>query len=174
MGSSCFLILYLGNGAESVRALIGWALDSPLIVLLIAVALAGFGVFAFIHVNVESYPDPAPAIIEMVAHYDGASAQEIERQVTMPLEVTFAGMPGLKSIRSKSLFGLSHLPTSSNTASITTTLAGGHQSAAVRPDAASRRLAVDVPRVADRRDLSLYPRRLPRIVMERTSTHSMI
>ena len=92
-----------------VRALIGWALDSPLIVLLIAVALAGFGVFAFIHVNVEAYPDPAPAIIEVVAPYNGASAEEIERQVTVPLEVTLAGMPGLKYVRSKSLFGLSHL-----------------------------------------------------------------
>ena len=92
-----------------VRALIGWALDSPLIVLLIAVVLAGFGVFAFIHVNVEAYPDPAPAIIEVVAPYNGASAEEIERQVTVPLEVTLAGMPGLKYVRSKSLFGLSHL-----------------------------------------------------------------
>ena len=92
-----------------VRALISWALDNPLIVLLLAIALAGFGLFAFTHVNVEAYPDPAPAIIEVVAPYNGASAEEIERQVTVPLEVTLAGMPGLKYVRSKSLFGLSHL-----------------------------------------------------------------
>ena len=92
-----------------VRALISWALDSPLIVLLIAVAMAGFGLYAFTHVNVEAYPDPAPAIVEVVAPYNGASAEEIERQVTIPLEVTLAGMPGLKYVRSKSLFGLSHL-----------------------------------------------------------------
>src|SRR5262249_39346661 len=47
--------------------------------------------------------------IEVVAQYPGASAQEMERQVTIPLEVTLAGMPGLQVTRSKSLFGLSHL-----------------------------------------------------------------
>ncbi|HJZ58326.1 MAG TPA: efflux RND transporter permease subunit, partial [Gemmataceae bacterium] len=59
--------------------------------------------------NVEAYPDPAPPIIEVVAQYPGASAQEVERQVTIPLEVTLAGMPGLTSVRTRSLFGLSHL-----------------------------------------------------------------
>src|SRR5262249_26611223 len=50
-----------------------------------------------------------PAIIEIVAQYPGASAEEVERQVTIPLEVALAGMPGLTYTRSKSLFGLSHL-----------------------------------------------------------------
>jgi cobalt-zinc-cadmium resistance protein CzcA len=92
-----------------VRKLIEWAVNSPLIVILLAVALAVGGGFAFANVNVEAYPDPAPAIIEVVAQYPGASAEEVERQVTIPLEVTLAGMPGLKYTRSKSLFGLSHL-----------------------------------------------------------------
>jgi cobalt-zinc-cadmium resistance protein CzcA len=92
-----------------VRKLIGWGLDNPLIVLLLAAALAGYGVYAFMKVNVEAYPDPAPAIIEVIAQYPGASAEEVERQVTIPLEVTLAGMPGLKSTRTKSLFGLAHL-----------------------------------------------------------------
>src|SRR5207244_6634313 len=65
--------------------------------------------YSFFHVNVQASPDPAPAIIEVVAQYPGASAEEVERQVTIPLEVTLAGMPGLKYTRSKSLFGLSHL-----------------------------------------------------------------
>src|SRR5437879_3856287 len=92
-----------------IRRLIEWAVKSPLIVILLALALAGGGMYAFLHVNVEAYPDPAPAIIEVVAQYPGASAEEVERQVTIPLEVTLAGMPGLKYARSKSLFGLSHL-----------------------------------------------------------------
>ncbi len=92
-----------------VRKLIAWALGNPLIVILLTLALAGGGLYAFLHVNVEAYPDPAPAIIEVVAQYPGASAEEVERQVTVPLEVTLAGMPGLTSTRSKSLFGLSHL-----------------------------------------------------------------
>jgi cobalt-zinc-cadmium resistance protein CzcA len=92
-----------------VRKLIEWAVGSPLIVMILAVGLAAAGGYAFFHVNVEAYPDPAPAIIEVVAQYPGASAEEVERQVTIPLEVTLAGMPGLKYTRTKSLFGLSHL-----------------------------------------------------------------
>jgi cobalt-zinc-cadmium resistance protein CzcA len=92
-----------------VIKLIGWALNNSLVVVLIALALVGYGVYAFLHVNVEAYPDPAPPIVEVVAPDPGASAEEVERQVTIPLEVTLAGMPGLKNVRSKSLFGLSHL-----------------------------------------------------------------
>jgi heavy metal efflux system protein len=92
-----------------VRRLIEWALDNPLVVVLISVAVAVIGVFSFLNVNVEAYPDPAPAIVEVFAQFPGASAEEVERQVTIPLEVTFAGMPGLKSIHSKSLYGLSDL-----------------------------------------------------------------
>jgi cobalt-zinc-cadmium resistance protein CzcA len=92
-----------------VRKLIEWAVSSPLIVLLLALALGAAGSYAFLNINVEAYPDPAPAIVEVVAQYAGYSAEEVERQVTIPLEVTLAGMPGLKYTRSKSLFGLAHL-----------------------------------------------------------------
>jgi cobalt-zinc-cadmium resistance protein CzcA len=92
-----------------IRRLIEWSLSNPLAVILLAIAVAALGVYSFLNVNVEAYPDPAPAIVEVVAQMPGASAEEVERQVTIPLEVTFAGMPGLKSIRSQSLFGLSDL-----------------------------------------------------------------
>jgi len=92
-----------------VRKLIEWSLNNPLVILLLAIALATIGLFSFLNVNVEAYPDPAPAIVEVYAQFPGASAEEVERQVTIPLEVTFAGMPGLKFIHSKSLFGLSDL-----------------------------------------------------------------
>src|ERR1041384_3909710 len=92
-----------------VRSLIAWALASPLIVLLLGVALVAVGVYSFQQINVEAYPDPAPAIVEVIAQWPGASAEEMERQVTIPLEITLAGMPGLKSTLSKSLFGLTHV-----------------------------------------------------------------
>jgi cobalt-zinc-cadmium resistance protein CzcA len=92
-----------------VGKLIEWATHSVVVVLLLAVALAAVGGYAFVKVNVEAYPDPAPAIIEIVAQYPGASAEEIERQVTIPLEVALAGMPGLKYTRAKSMFGLAHV-----------------------------------------------------------------
>jgi cobalt-zinc-cadmium resistance protein CzcA len=92
-----------------VRKLISWALDNPLVVILVAVLLVFVGVSSFLNINVEAYPDPAPALVEVITLFPGASAEEVERQVTIPLEVTFAGMPGLKRTNSKSLFGLSDL-----------------------------------------------------------------
>jgi cobalt-zinc-cadmium resistance protein CzcA len=92
-----------------VTRLIQSALNNRLIVLLVALFWVAFGWYAFRHVNVEAYPDPAPAIIEIIALYPGASAEEVERQVTIPLEVALAGMPKLTVTRSKSLFGLCHL-----------------------------------------------------------------
>ncbi len=82
-----------------VRILIGWALNNPLVVITLTLALTIFGIYAFLHVNVEAYPDPAPPLIEVIAQFPGGSAEEVERQVTVPLEVTLAGMPGLKATR---------------------------------------------------------------------------
>src|SRR6516225_6528000 len=103
-GNSSFIIHHslLIAGAVMVRKLIEWAVNSAFIVILLALALAGVGIYSFQHVNVEAYPDPAPAIIEVVAQYPGFSAEEVERQVTIPLEVALAGMPGLTYTRSKS------------------------------------------------------------------------
>jgi len=92
-----------------IRKLIEWSVYNPLVVILLAVGLVVIGVYSFLHVNVEAYPDPAPPILEIVAQYPGFSAEEVERQVTVPLEITFAAMPGLHTTRSKSMFGLSHL-----------------------------------------------------------------
>jgi cobalt-zinc-cadmium resistance protein CzcA len=92
-----------------VSKLIQFAVNNTLIVILAALGLAGIGTWSFLNVNVEAYPDPAPAIIEVLAQYPGASAEEVERLVTIPLEVALAGMPGLNYTRSKSLAGLSHL-----------------------------------------------------------------
>jgi cobalt-zinc-cadmium resistance protein CzcA len=89
--------------------IIQWALNNKLVVILLAFGLLGIGSYSFVHVNVEAYPDPAPAIIEVIAKYPGASAEEVERQVTIPLEVAMASMPGLAYTRTKSLFGLSHM-----------------------------------------------------------------
>ncbi len=92
-----------------VRLLIRWALNNPLVVILLSCALVACGVYSFLHVNVEAYPDPAPPLVEVIAQFPGGSAEEVERQVTVPLEVTLAGMPGLSVTRSKSLFGLSDI-----------------------------------------------------------------
>jgi cobalt-zinc-cadmium resistance protein CzcA len=92
-----------------IYRLIRWAPDNRLVVILLTIALIGVGSYSLIHLNVEAYPDPAPAIVEVVTQYPGASAEEVEREVTIPLEIALSGMPGLQSMRSKSLFGLSHV-----------------------------------------------------------------
>src|SRR6266850_6213070 len=94
-----------------VSKIVEWALKNPLVVILLALALTVYGLYAFQEINVEAYPDPAPAIIEIVAQYPGASAEEVERLITTPLEVALAGMPGLKYTRTRSLFGLSYVAT---------------------------------------------------------------
>ncbi|MGO8691454.1 MAG: efflux RND transporter permease subunit [Thermoguttaceae bacterium] len=92
-----------------INRLIRWALHNRLVVILLAAGLLGYGIHAFREVNVEAYPDPAPAIVEVVARYPGASAEEVERQVTIPLEVALAGMPGLAITRTQSLFELCYV-----------------------------------------------------------------
>jgi len=92
-----------------IEKLIHWALQNRLIVVFLALAMLGYGLYAFNNINVEAYPDPAPAIVEIVARYPGASAEEVERQVTIPLEVALAGMPGLKYTQTQSMFELCHI-----------------------------------------------------------------
>src|SRR5208282_2062911 len=92
-----------------VRKLIEWALNNPLVVFAYIAVVIGLGIYSYTHINVEAYPDPAPPIIELIAQNPGASAEEMERLVTVPLEINLAGMPGLKTVYTKSLFELTHV-----------------------------------------------------------------
>src|SRR5262245_7845517 len=76
---------------------------------LVLTSFAGFlvlGYGAFTQLNIEAYPDPAPPIIEIIAQYPGQSPEEVERYVTIPIEIAVASTPGLKFIRSNSVFAL--------------------------------------------------------------------
>ncbi len=78
--------------------------------MLILAALAGLliaGGVAFSQLNIEAYPDPVPPMVEIVTQSNGLSAEEMERSVTIPIEVQMAGLPHLAAIRAISLFGLS-------------------------------------------------------------------
>lgn len=79
--------------------------------LLCAVGFALFfgGLYAFHVLDVVAYPDPSPPMVEIITQYQGWSAQEMERQITVPIEVALNGMPGLTDIRSLSIFGLSDI-----------------------------------------------------------------
>jgi cobalt-zinc-cadmium resistance protein CzcA len=92
-----------------VRALIAWSLRNRLIVVLGVVALIGVGVYSALHLNVEAYPDPTPPLIEVITQNPGASPEEMERLVGIPLETALNGMPGLEDLRSTSIAGLNDI-----------------------------------------------------------------
>src|SRR6202167_5780767 len=77
-----------------------------LVVVLLAVLVAG-GVAAFLQLNIEAYPDPVPPLVDVVTQSSGQSAEEIERYITIPIEIQMAGIPHVTAVRSISLFGLS-------------------------------------------------------------------
>ena len=90
-----------------LRSLMSFCLSRRPLALVAYAAFIGVGYAAFLTMNVEAYPDPAPPIIEIIAQYPGQSPEEVERYVTIPLEIGLAGMQGLDHVRSQSLFGLS-------------------------------------------------------------------
>ena len=90
-----------------MNALVSFALRRRvLIVILLILVLAG-GVVSFLSLNIEAYPDPVPPLVDIVTQSSGQSAEEIERYITIPIEVQMAGIPNVQAIRTISLFGLS-------------------------------------------------------------------
>ena len=83
------------------------ALDQPLLVLLLTVALIGVGIFSFRRLPVDAYPDISPPMVEVVTQWPGHAAEEVERLITVPVENGMNGLPKLKVVRSISLYGLS-------------------------------------------------------------------
>src|SRR5262245_53475048 len=92
-----------------IGKLIDFIIQEKLLVIVFSVILLVGGLFAFRSLNIEAYPDPSPPTIEVIAQNAGWSAEEMERQVTVPLETQLNGMPGLDHLRSISLFGLTDI-----------------------------------------------------------------
>src|ERR1017187_3875162 len=87
--------------------MVGFALrQRVLVVILLVLVLAG-GIASFTVLNIEAYPDPVPPLVDIVTQSGGQSAEEIERYITIPIEVQMAGIPNVQAIRTISLFGLS-------------------------------------------------------------------
>ena len=89
-----------------LRSLIAFCLSRRLLVMVAFAAFLGLGYAAFLLLNIEAYPDPAPPIIEIIAQQQGQSPEEVERYITIPIEVAVASTPGLKFIRSNTVYGL--------------------------------------------------------------------
>ena len=87
--------------------LIWFALRQRVLVVVVFVMLLAGGVVLFQKLNIEAYPDPTAPMVDVITQVEGMSSEDIERYITIPIEVQMAGMPNLKAIRTISLFGLS-------------------------------------------------------------------
>src|ERR1700738_596589 len=92
-----------------ISKLVDFALENRFLVLAAALVLFGWGAISFHQLSVEAYPDVADNYVEIITQWPGISAEQIEQQVTIPLEIAMNGVPHVSHLRSFSLFGLSDL-----------------------------------------------------------------
>jgi len=92
-----------------IHRLVGASLSQPLLVALIALAVIAVGIWSFLRLPVDAYPDVSPPLVEITTQWPGHAAEEVERLITVPLEVAMNGLPGLTVTRSISLYGLSNV-----------------------------------------------------------------
>ena len=90
-----------------IHKLIGFALRQKFVVLALSLAMLVAGAWAFRSLPVDAYPDLSPPKVEVITQWEGHASEEIERLITIPLETAVNGAPGLRVMRSMSLYGLS-------------------------------------------------------------------
>src|ERR1700759_3255357 len=90
-----------------MNRVVEFALRQRVLVAGLLALLLAAGTIAFINLNIEAYPDPVPPLVDIVTQSNGQSAEEIERYITIPIEIQMAGIPHVTSVRTISLFGLS-------------------------------------------------------------------
>jgi cobalt-zinc-cadmium resistance protein CzcA len=92
-----------------MNRVVEFAMRQRLLIVGIFAAMLVAGAVGFWNLNIEAYPDPVPPMVEVITQTNGLSAEEMERNVTIPIEVGMAGIPHLTAIRAISLFGLSDI-----------------------------------------------------------------
>lgn len=90
-----------------MNRLVEFALRQRVLMIVLLIGMIGAGALAFSALNIEAYPDPVPPMVEVLTQSPGISAEEMERNVTVPIEVAVAGVPNITAVRTISLFGLS-------------------------------------------------------------------
>src|SRR6202011_5429864 len=90
-----------------MNEIVVFALKQRILVVVVLLLVVGAGIVGFIKLNIEAYPDPVPPLVDIVTQSSGQSAEEIERYITIPIEIQMAGIPNVSSVRTISLFGLS-------------------------------------------------------------------
>ncbi|WP_158922069.1 efflux RND transporter permease subunit [Acidisphaera sp. S103] len=92
-----------------MNGLIALALRQRILMLVLMLTVFVGGGVAFTKLNIEAYPDPVPPLVDIIVQSPGTSAEEMERYMTIPVEIQMAGIPNLTAIRTISLFGLSDI-----------------------------------------------------------------
>src|SRR5580698_2697944 len=92
-----------------IRRVVDFALNNRIMVLALALILFAAGIVSFKRLPIEAYPDVADNYVEIITQWPGISAEQVEQQVTIPLEIVMNGIPHVVHLRSFSLFGLSDL-----------------------------------------------------------------
>ena len=90
-----------------IRAFVDYALNNRFVVLVVATLLLVWGAISFHNLPVEAYPDVANNYVQIITQWPGRAAEEVEQQVSIPIEAQMNGIPHLQHLRSASLFGLS-------------------------------------------------------------------
>jgi heavy metal efflux system protein len=90
-----------------IRGLVNYALNNQFIILALAILLLLWGAISFHNLPVEAYPDVANNYVQIITQWPGRAAEEVEQQVTIPIEIQMNGISHLEHLRSVSLFGLS-------------------------------------------------------------------
>ncbi len=90
-----------------IRAVVDFSLNNRFLILLGSILLLVWGAISFANLPIEAYPDVANNYVNIITQWPGRAAEEVEQQVTIPIEIVMNGIPHLTSLRSKSVFGLS-------------------------------------------------------------------
>ena len=119
-----------------INRIVAFALEQPLLVVLLSVAIAAAGAWAYEVLPMDAYPDLSPPYVEIISQWPGHSAEEVERLITIPVERAMNAIPGLTIKRSISLYGLSD---------VTLTFADGVDSYFARQRAYNRLPGITLP-----------------------------
>jgi heavy metal efflux system protein len=92
-----------------IRRLVDFSLNNRFLIVVIAILLFAWGVISFKQLPIEAYPDVANNYVQVITQWPGRAAEEVEQQVTIPIEIVVNGLPHLDHLRSVSIFGLSSL-----------------------------------------------------------------
>jgi cobalt-zinc-cadmium resistance protein CzcA len=131
-----------------MNAIVAFALRQRVLIVVLLVMMLTAGAASFHALNIEAYPDPVPPLVDIVTQSTGQSAEEIERYITIPLEIQMAGIPNVQAIRTISLFGLSDVK-------VQFTYDFTYQQAIAARQPAQRCPAADIAHQSHRGDFSL-------------------